>query len=380
MFIRKIVMNSCGPLKVKEFSYRTEFQMRGAPHIHGILWVDVPAIVKENIDKGDGSLKYLESGLEKLYSDQLPSTIEKESIAAFIDKFVSCSIMDPATSQTVRDVQIHHHTRSCHSRGNYCRFYFPMYPSLRTIISIPIRVLFPDNDEKKQQIHVKLTLVLGKVQNVLEDEEFMKKVNKLHGEEIEKSIIHQDYAMRSDRILEDPIFKGQLISQFSKCSKDNQTIAASPKDQADIEMLVSKILSEDPTITQSRKRSKAKPSIAASLMANLIDFQSHYESISQDHDLMHQWKRERLLAVLSQANIVNLLNIDQEKSIKEQEMDLLDQYHELLSYSTKGFSTVLKRDTSEIYVNKYNPEWLSVSFNLNHIILASIFIHSGLEC
>ena len=32
-------------------------------------------------------------------------------------------------------------------------------------------------------------------------------------------------------------------------------------------------------------------------------------------------------------------------------------YEEALTYSSSGFSIVLERDVSEMYINSYNPEW-----------------------
>ena len=39
-FIKNIMMNKESPFSVKYYSYRVEFQLRGAAHIHGTIWVD----------------------------------------------------------------------------------------------------------------------------------------------------------------------------------------------------------------------------------------------------------------------------------------------------------------------------------------------------
>ena len=39
-FISTIMMNKEGPFCVKYYNYRVEFQLRGAAHIHGTIWVD----------------------------------------------------------------------------------------------------------------------------------------------------------------------------------------------------------------------------------------------------------------------------------------------------------------------------------------------------
>ena len=39
-FIKTIVMNKYSDMCVQFYNYRVEFQMRGAGHIHGVLWID----------------------------------------------------------------------------------------------------------------------------------------------------------------------------------------------------------------------------------------------------------------------------------------------------------------------------------------------------
>ena len=39
-FIKLIIMNINGQMCVEYYNYRVEFQMRGAGHIHGTLWID----------------------------------------------------------------------------------------------------------------------------------------------------------------------------------------------------------------------------------------------------------------------------------------------------------------------------------------------------
>ena len=45
MFVKNIVMNPDNPLTIKYYNYKVEFAMRGAAHVHGVLWIDW-----ENID------------------------------------------------------------------------------------------------------------------------------------------------------------------------------------------------------------------------------------------------------------------------------------------------------------------------------------------
>merc|ERR1712082_283717 len=45
-FINNIVMGGGSPMMVDKFSYKTEFQDRGAAHVHGVLWVKLHKIEK----------------------------------------------------------------------------------------------------------------------------------------------------------------------------------------------------------------------------------------------------------------------------------------------------------------------------------------------
>ena len=64
-FINEIVMGGGNHMNVDKFSYKAEFQDRGAGHVHGTLWVKIHVI--EKLRKlGDGTLitteKYEEQG------------------------------------------------------------------------------------------------------------------------------------------------------------------------------------------------------------------------------------------------------------------------------------------------------------------------------
>ena len=43
-FFSKIVMGKNNPMIVEYYTYKVEFQERGAGHIHGTLWLDLSAI------------------------------------------------------------------------------------------------------------------------------------------------------------------------------------------------------------------------------------------------------------------------------------------------------------------------------------------------
>lgn len=115
IFQRDVINSPSEPIgKISDFFQRVEFQQRGSPHMHCLLWV-------ENAPKID--------------------VHGKQTVANFIDKYITCSIPDenedPELRKIVLDVQQHSkkHSKSCKKNGAECRFNFPRPPSQRTFIT-----------------------------------------------------------------------------------------------------------------------------------------------------------------------------------------------------------------------------------------------------
>ncbi len=94
---------------VTDFLLRIEFQTRGSPHCHSLIWIqDAP---KLNHSKD-------------------------EDVIAFIDKYVSCEIPedDEELKELVTSLQTHSHSSYCRRNGK-CRFNVPKPPSSKTLIA-----------------------------------------------------------------------------------------------------------------------------------------------------------------------------------------------------------------------------------------------------
>ena len=99
--------------EVTDYFYRIEFQARGSPHVHMMVWVkDAPAL-------------------------------EDPRVIRFINKYVTCKMpdqyADPELHKIVSEVQVHSrsHSRSCKKGNVTCRFGFPKLPMDETIITVP---------------------------------------------------------------------------------------------------------------------------------------------------------------------------------------------------------------------------------------------------
>lgn len=113
-FIHDILLGQVKPLgEIVDYFYRVEFQHRGSPHIHMVVWVkDAPDVMSANALQ----------------------------IASFIDKHICCK-KDHTMSELV-NYQTHRHARTCRKKGkSICRFNFPLPPMPRTVILSPLDVV-----------------------------------------------------------------------------------------------------------------------------------------------------------------------------------------------------------------------------------------------
>ena len=136
-------------LKVRNYCYRIEFQGRGMPHIHGVLWLDRETIKGYLIDP---------DGYE----------FDTKEVPKFIDTIISCSSegKDEPLNKIVREVQVHGHTPSCRKHKTKCRYGFPKPPSDETIIAEPLP---KDMNEKERESKLKdYRKIMKKVKDELE--------------------------------------------------------------------------------------------------------------------------------------------------------------------------------------------------------------------
>ena len=111
-FLNAILKSNCEPIgKLKDFFYRVEFQQRGSPHIHMLVWIEnAPTLEKSS----------------------------EEEIVKFVDKYLTCSVNDAETAHLV-ELQTHKHSRTCRKKGKaICRFGFPLPPLPRTMLLYPL--------------------------------------------------------------------------------------------------------------------------------------------------------------------------------------------------------------------------------------------------
>ena len=112
-FFSEYLLSDTHPLgHITDYVIKIEFQMRGSPHAHCLLWVkDAPKIDKDPDDV----------------------------VCAFIDKYIT-AVIPPVTSENehhiklMNNLQKHTHSEYC-CKNKSCHFGFPKLPATKTIIS-----------------------------------------------------------------------------------------------------------------------------------------------------------------------------------------------------------------------------------------------------
>ncbi|XP_066911415.1 uncharacterized protein [Clytia hemisphaerica] len=140
VFYKHIVIN--GPLgKVKFHVIRIEFQFRGSPHAHCLIWVEnMPTLSLDTV----------------------------EEYTQFLDSVISANIPTESSKLKilVEQYQVHRHSRTCKKYGNKeCRFGFGKFFTHRTIIAKPLPADTPDKD----QILLKQKELLSKVKKYIDE-------------------------------------------------------------------------------------------------------------------------------------------------------------------------------------------------------------------
>ena len=121
-FLNTVLKSSCEPIgKLLDYFYRVEFQQRGSPHIHMLVWIENAPTLETNSER---------------------------EIVQFVDKYLTCNTDNEKTANLV-GLQSHKHSRTCRKKGKpICRFGFPLPPLPRTML---LYTLEEDVDKYKKK-------------------------------------------------------------------------------------------------------------------------------------------------------------------------------------------------------------------------------------
>ena len=108
-FLREIVLAKDSPMPVYRYSYKTEFQGRGAPHVHGVLWLNLSKLEKQQKFSG------AKAAFVKLRKGTPLSPADREVVCRMVDEFSTVSLCPAEVGadvvKKVKDVNTHHHTK-----------------------------------------------------------------------------------------------------------------------------------------------------------------------------------------------------------------------------------------------------------------------------
>ncbi|KAK3087854.1 hypothetical protein FSP39_011503 [Pinctada imbricata] len=129
-FIKIFLKSPHQPIgRVTDYFYRVEFQQRGSPHIHMLVWVDdAPKYPKDS----------------------------EETVVEFVDQYVTCSNERESIAGLI-DLQTHKHSKTCRKKGKaVCRFGFPLPPLRTTMLLEPLETDVEKYKKKYDDIQEKI--------------------------------------------------------------------------------------------------------------------------------------------------------------------------------------------------------------------------------
>ena len=127
-FLKQILMKPPYPLgKVTQYFYRVEFQHRGSPHIHMLVYCEDCPRYKKNTSNSE--------------------------LIAYLDKYVTCSKKPGQPTESFVHLQTHKHSGTCRKMGkSICRFGFPIPPVKKSIILRPNKNKTDEEKRKYKEI------------------------------------------------------------------------------------------------------------------------------------------------------------------------------------------------------------------------------------
>ena len=127
-FYRHIIKGSDNRMSIGFYTYRIEFQDRGAGHVHGVLWIDWDAFEKneaniedfadENEEEIGNGVKKLRTAFKKFKDEEALSVGEYEKIVKFNDTFISCSTNATVVENMLRRIKLKKNIKSDESTDN----------------------------------------------------------------------------------------------------------------------------------------------------------------------------------------------------------------------------------------------------------------------
>ena len=122
---------------------------------------------------GKGPLKGITEVFNKLRHDKPLEKNEISCLTRFIDEFFTvCThskVVGKDVAEIAKQVNQHHHTKTCRKHGTTCRFNYPKPPSPETLISSPYK-------KDKKLSFLEAQVIINRVMEVIENKDNVKKI------------------------------------------------------------------------------------------------------------------------------------------------------------------------------------------------------------
>ena len=244
-----------------------------------------------------------------------------EALEEFSDWCISCSLMDPTTRDIVMEVNKHQHfTKSCRKKGPKCKYGFPRLPTTKTVISVPSRIIFKDDEAKEKEMLEKSNKIKKKMEEILEDEVILDSAKRHRQKELEEHIMYHGYLEEIESIKQYEIYCKYNSKPMFKPTISEGCLQS-------IEMDLDEVMNTS--------------------MEHLSEIQNLFKEKMLADCTIAEIKNERLDILLRATNIDG-------NSFEERNAHYMD----ALKISSRGYSVILKRDVDETMINNYNPEWI----------------------
>jgi hypothetical protein len=325
-FMKEIVMDKSNPMCITNWSAKLEFQGRGAPHNHGVLWADLKNMqymfesYDDKIKPGD-TFKYNLKSFEALFNENENEIMRDKILAVLKSFYVDKTTLSAEHIEAVRE--------------------------------------FSKSKLKDGKCDVEAILRKFKFFGICEAfKKFETKEDLLEHEE--RAVIN--FANKFTTVSLNAATVGQIVANIARVVSRHKHTRACKKYGTDCRFGFCKLPCWKTLIAKpfkltgdegNDKKNKYKALLKKvkhllndeEVIAKIIDSPKYDREKEALDKALYETNRElRIKELLYMAG----LETDEDWNL----------YLEALQYSKSGFSVVMARDLDEINVNSFNPEWL----------------------
>ena len=379
-FYRHIIKGKDNKMCIAFYSYRIEFQDRGAGHVHGVLWIDWDAFEEnesnihdfadENEEESGTGVKKLRTAFKKFKDEEALSVGEYEKIVKFNDMFISCSTDATVIENMLHRIKLRKNVKPDETNSNESEPKSEKRDDGKNNIIEDQPSWTGSEDEDSEPVKPKQK-VFSKKRN--SSTEKVKRKDKIQTKESKKDSLQRKLKCKKEKvaqhIVEKIVSKVQIHHHTKSCKKygticrynfpkfpTTETILAIPVDK-----LLKYIEDEEwTTISDDQENMKVLKELFSTLKnldederKNVLNV--YKETLKNVRDVMN----EEMKNPESWEKLVNSEEEDPIHKILQMAGTTWEEYRKALSISfSGGYKIIHKRTPKDNMVNNFNPEFL----------------------